>query len=196
MRRRNLLIIATLFCLVLSVWAGDMEKLTELMKTKVATITGILENQAMAKEKKNEKIEAATNAMFDYRLMARLSLGKDDWSKLDKAKQEEYMGLFERRIKDSYLEKLHLYTDEKVVVEAAKEGEKGRIHVPSFIMAKDGKTEMLYKFYKAKSGEWLIYDVEIAGVSIVQTYRAQFAEILKTKNVFELLDMLKSQEQL
>lgn len=194
--KRRFVTFLTFFSLLLPLWAGDMENLTELMKTKVAAITGILENNALAKEQKNARIEGATNALFDYKLMARLSLGKKEWGELDETKRNEYMGLFERRIKDSYLEKLHLYTDEKVVVEAAKAGEKGRIHVPCYILAKDGKTEMLYKFYKAKSGEWLIYDVEIAGVSIVQTYRSQFAEILKTKSVFELIEKLKSQEQL
>ena len=94
------------------------------------------------------------------------------------------------------MDKLHLYTDEEVVVESAVLEKPGRIHVPCFIVAKDGKTEMVYKFYKAKSGSWQIYDVEIAGVSIVQTYRAQFAEILKSKDVHGLIEKMRSSEQL
>jgi phospholipid transport system substrate-binding protein len=73
---------------------------------------------------------------------------------------------------------------------------KDRISIPSFILSKEGKTEMVYKFYKAKNGSWLIYDVEIAGVSIVQTFRAQFAEILKTHDVFGLIEKLHGTEKL
>lgn len=60
------------------------------------------------------------------------------------------------------------------------------------ILTKTDKIEMLYKFYRSKNGTWLIYDVNIAGVSIVQTYRAQFIEILKRKTVYELIDQLRS----
>lgn len=182
--------------MMLPLAAADAEDLTKTMREKVALITDILANQSMKKEDKNSKIEASTNYLFDYKLMARLSLGKKEWNELDAGKRDEYTGLFERRIKNSYLEKLHLYTDEKVLVENAQQTKKDRIEVPSFILAKDGKTEILYKFYQNKQGTWLIYDVLIAGVSIIQTYRAQFDEILKTKNVFELIEKLKSSEEL
>ena len=176
--------------------AGDTENLTKLIKEKVAYITGVLRDKSLTKEAKNVKMEAATDYLFDYGLMSMLSLGKKDWSVLKGAKRTEYTDLFEKRIKNSYMDKLHLYTDEEVAVENAVQEKPGRIHVPCMIIAKDGKTEMVYKFYKSKSGSWLIYDVEIAGVSIVQTYRAQFAEILKTKDVFGLIEKMRSSEQL
>ena len=187
---------AVLLLLCGALTAGDTEDLTHLMKEKVAYITSVLGDKALEKEAKNLKMEAATDYLFDYALMGRLSLGKNEWGSLSPAQKTEYSGLFERRIKDSYMDKLHLYTDEQVVVEPAFEEKKGRIHVPCQIIAKDGKTAMVYKFYKSKAGSWLIYDVEIAGVSIVQTYRAQFAEILKTKNVHELIEKMRSSEQL
>ena len=44
-------------------------------------------------------------------------------------------------------------------------------------------------FYKKKqNNQWYIYDVELVGVSIIQTYRKQFSEFLKTKTVKELID--------
>ncbi len=55
--------------------------------------------------------------------------------------------------------------------------------------------EIIYKFYKDKNGSWMIYDVDILGVSIIQTYRTQFAEIL-TKEPFEkLLEKLKQPDE-
>ena len=55
--------------------------------------------------------------------------------------------------------------------------------------------EIVYKFYKPKkpiSGKdkWLIYDVEILGVSILKTDKAQFREFLQTKTIFELMKEL------
>lgn len=181
---------------ILTLWAGDAEDLTQTMQEKVLFITDVLADKALPKEQKKSKIEEAINPLFDYTLMARLSLGKKEWKELEVAKRKEYAGLFERRIKDSYLNKLDLYTDEEVVVESAVQTKLTRIEVPTMILTKTDKIEMLYKFYHSKKGTWLIYDVKIAGVSIVQTYRAQFIEILKSKTVFELIDQLKSSESL
>ena len=33
-----------------------------------------------------------------------------------------------------------------------------------------------------KNGEWFIYDIDLVGVSIIQTYRQQFAGLLKEKS--------------
>jgi phospholipid transport system substrate-binding protein len=51
---------------------------------------------------------------------------------------------------------------------------------------------MLYKFWKSRQG-WKIYDLEIAGVSVVQTYRSQFDQVLRN-GTFE--DLLKELEKL
>ena len=43
------------------------------------------------------------------------------------------------------------------------------------------------------SNEWLIYDVDLVGVSIIQTYRQQFAGILKEKTFDEMFEQFKNQ---
>jgi len=50
---------------------------------------------------------------------------------------------------------------------------------------------MLYKFYRTAQG-WKIYDVEIGGVSVIQTYRSQFDGVLSEGTIDDLLGKLKS----
>jgi phospholipid transport system substrate-binding protein len=50
---------------------------------------------------------------------------------------------------------------------------------------------MIYKFYRGKEG-WKVYDVEILGVSVVQTYRSQFDGFLKNGSFAELMEKLKT----
>lgn len=173
-------------------WAGAEEELTSLMQKKVGVITSILRQAELDRGEQDRRMQAATDALFDYRLMGMLSLGKPAWSKLSAESRETYLARFEKRVKESYMDKLHLYTDEEVVVEPGIRTEKNRIHVPSKVLGKDGKMEILYKFYPAKGGKWLIYDVEISGVSIIQTYRAQFDELLKTGTPEELVEKLEA----
>jgi phospholipid transport system substrate-binding protein len=54
---------------------------------------------------------------------------------------------------------------------------------------------MIYKFRKHKKRGWLVYDVNILGVSFIQTYRSQFAGVLKTKTMDELIEDLKNPEK-
>ena len=66
-----------------------------------------------------------------------------------------------------------------------------RITLQSNIIGKDETYKVVYKFYKQKNrNNWLIYDVDLVGVSIVQTYRKQFQEYLKTKSFKQLLQSL------
>ena len=89
------------------------------------------------------------------------------------------------RLKASYLEKLSLYSDEKIVYKATiKVGKK--IRIPTDLISKGSKISMLYKLYKAKNG-WRIYDIEIQGVSIIRTYRSQFDQVLRKGTFNDLL---------
>lgn len=181
-----------LMFLASQLYANDAQDLTQTMKEKVEYITTVLADKTTSKDIKNNKIRKETNALFDYTLMARLSVGKKAYKSLDTKKREEYIDIFMRYFESSYIDKLHLYTDEEIIVEDARQTKTTRIQVPVTIKDETTETKMLYKFHHSKKTVWIIYDVEIAGVSILQTYRAQFAEILKTKTVIELIEQLKS----
>lgn len=54
-----------------------------------------------------------------------------------------------------------------------------------------GKKNIIFKFYN-DNNNWLIYDVDVLGVSIVQTYRSQFGDILANQGFDALLQKLES----
>jgi phospholipid transport system substrate-binding protein len=47
--------------------------------------------------------------------------------------------------------------------------------------------------YKNRKGQWKSYDLELLGVSIVQTYRTQFENALKGKTAADLLNKMGKQ---
>ncbi|MHM47284.1 ABC transporter substrate-binding protein, partial [Campylobacter coli] len=47
------------------------------------------------------------------------------------------------------------------------------------------------KFYN-NNNDWLIYDIDVLGVSIVQTYRSQFGDILANQDFDTLLQKLEN----
>ena len=117
------------------------------------------------------------NPLFDFKVMARNSLGRKHWVNMTRAQKKEFLDLFVKRLQESYLEKLDLYTDENVVIENATQVKK-RIHVLTRLVSKTDKKDMVYKFWKSKRRGWGVYDIVILGVSVVQTYRSQFNGLL------------------
>ena len=160
------------------------------MDSKIQTITQILQNKSLSLESKKEQIAPTVDTIFDYQTMSKISLGRA-WKKLSSSQQEQFSQKFEQKLKNSYFEKLELYTDQKVVVKELEKPKATRIYLHSEIVGAEESYEIIYKFYKVKnSNDWKIYDIDLTGVSIIQTYRKQFSEFLKTKSFDELLASL------
>lgn len=184
--------IVVLFCSILlaqPALADDKSDILKTVKTQIDVVIDTLKQKDLDKKTKDQKIIDAVVPFFDFDLMAKLSLGKQGWVAMNKTQRAEFSDLFVKRLQESFLEKLDLYTDEEVVVDEAKKVN-NRIHVVTHLVSKDDKMEMVYRFYKSKT-DWMVYDVEILGVSMVQTYRSQFASILKDSSVEELLKRLR-----
>ncbi len=170
--------------------ALEQNAIKPVMRQKVDEIITLINDRNLTKAQRNAKIEQTIDPLFDFTMMAKLSLGKHAWKKASKAQRKAYVKLFERRIKDSYMSKLDMYSNEKIILEEPKKVKK-RIHLNSYIIQKGEKKEVLYKFYRSKKRGWVIYDVDVLGVSIIQTYRSQFAGVLKKGSMDALLQKLR-----
>ena len=188
------LIYAVLFTLIFSqsVIADDKKEAEEVLKGKLEAVILVLEKKELNEETKKKEIVEIVTPMFNFSLMSKLTLGKKHWPGFTKEQKERFTELFTKRLKDSYLDKMMLYTDEKIEYkESVQVGKK--VQIPTILTSKDNKISMLYKLYKSKQG-WKIYDIEIQGVSLISTYRSQFDEILRNKTVDDLLAKLEKPE--
>jgi phospholipid transport system substrate-binding protein len=170
--------------------AADDNSAMELLKVKLDAVIKIVQDNDLVKQKKNSEIINIVSPIFNFSLMAKLSLGKKYWPNLTIEQKEKFTGLFIKLLKKAYLKKLTLYTDEKIVFKAPVLSGK-KVHIPTEVISKDSRrTSMLYKLYKSKQG-WQIYDMEIEGVSIISSYRSQFAHVLRNRNMDDLLQMIE-----
>ena len=175
--------------LSLSVLADDKGTAEEFLKSKLDNVFDILQKADLEEHAKREQIEEIVTPMFDFKRMAKLSLGRKHWPNLSQDHRERFTELFVERLRHSYLNKLTAYTDEKVLYEPPMAVKK-KVHVPTLLISEGKKITMLYKLYPASS-TWKIYDVEIQGVSIIRSYRAQFDEILQKGTFDDLLQKMQ-----
>ena len=184
-----------LLCLLLSATPSLAEgpaEARELVVTKIDAVMMLLQDESLDKAGRDVQIVALVAPIFDYPTMARLSLGKKHWPQLNPEEKASFSDLFIDRLQQSFLEKLDIYTDEKVLYgELLKKGKK--VHVPTTLVSKDSRIEMLYKMYRTAEG-WKVYDLEISGVSVIQTYRSQFDGVLSDGTIDDLLEKLKTDD--
>ena len=186
---------AIVFTLMLSRTAisDDTTAVRQLIKCKLDAVTRVLQKKDLERDAKNKEILEIVMPIFDFSLMAKLTLGQKYWPGLSEEKQKRFTELFVKRLKDSYLEKMTLYTGNEKIVFKDPVSMNKKIHIPTELIARDTTISMLYKLYKSKNN-WQIYDVEVEGVSIVQTYRSQFYQVLGDGSIDDLLLKLEQPE--
>ncbi|MEE8431209.1 MAG: ABC transporter substrate-binding protein [Candidatus Desulfatibia sp.] len=172
--------------------AADNKSAAEVvLKSKLEAILALLQQKELEQQAKTKEAVKIIEAMFDFPLMARLTL-KKYWAGLDQEKKERFIELFKKNLKEFYLETLNLYTDEKIVYKAPVQGKKKRkVLIPTELISKGERISMDYKLYRSKNN-WKIYDVEIKGTSIIRTYQSQFYHDMRSGTIDDLIQKLEN----
>ena len=188
--KRYLNAILILIALSQTVLADDKIAVRDLLKSRIDAVMGVLGRKDLDGEAKKDKISEIVQTIFDFSLMAKLALGRNCWSDLTEENKDRFTKLFTKRLKESYLRKIDLYTDEKVIYEEPLQVKK-KLHISTSLISKDDKISVLYKLYNSHN-DWKIYDIEVQDVSLIRSYRSQFSESLQSGTIEELMtDMEK-----
>jgi len=172
--------------------AGDAEDAAALVRDAVEAVLGCLRDADMAPEAKREKIVGIIEPVFDFALMGKLALGERNWTAMSPSEREEFTALFTRRLKDSYLGKIELFTEGEVVYEPPRAAG-NKIHVATRVRSKSDDVKVVYKLYRKGAEGWRGYDFEIEGVSMIASYRSQYAEVLSSGTAKDLLARMREQ---
>jgi phospholipid transport system substrate-binding protein len=172
-----------------AVTAHEKNAAEEFLKSNLDAVFALLQKKDLSQQAKNSEIVEIVTPMFDFKLMAKLSLGPKYWPDLSPEQKQRFTELFVERLRRSYLNKITAYTDEKVVYESPVAVNQ-KVHVPTLLVSKGNEISMLYKLYPS-SNSWKIYDIEIQGVSIIRSYRSQFREILQRGTFDDLLQKME-----
>lgn len=166
---------------------------TEGVKYTTDKILAIVSDPVLkAPEKKEEKarlIRAAVDERFNWKEMSRRTLARH-WSKRTEEEKKEFTDLFGKLLERTYLERVEGYSGEKVLyIDEVIDGKYGIASV-KIVTKKDTEISVLYKV-KKKGEDWLVYDISIERVSLINNYRKQFNSIIVRSSYKDLVDKLK-----
>lgn len=191
--KRLLYIVLIVFLTAQTGLADDKDTAKKFVESKLNAAIAVLQKKDLDQQKKKDQVVEIVTPMFDFHLMAKLSLGRKYWPGLSEKNRVKFTDLFIKRLKSSYLEKLSLYTDQIVVYKTPVQDQR-KVMIPTELVSKDNKISMLYKLYKSNH-DFKIYDIEIEGISIIVTYRSQFDQILSKGTIDDLILQLEKPEK-
>ena len=140
-------------------------------------------------ERNRESISKILLTRFDYTAMAQRSLG-NRWVDLN-GKEKEFVAVFTNFLENSYMTTLGSYRGEKVVYDRDRiEGDAAEVDT-RVIGGEGSPIKIDYKLH-LMGEQWMVYDAVIDDVSVVGNYRSQFARILRTSSLEELLQTLRA----
>jgi phospholipid transport system substrate-binding protein len=150
-----------------------------------------LRGEARTVDRRRAVRKIATD-IFDFSEMARRSLGRH-WQGLSEAERREFVGLFTDLLERSYISRIENYGGERISY--ASERMDGEVAtVPTRIITKNG-TEVPVDYRMLKRGDrWLVYDVNIEGVSLINNYRTQFNKIIQTSSYADLVKRMRAKQ--
>ncbi len=165
----------------------------EKLKTSVGKVFTVMSDKELTIDQKKIQVVEITSSVFGYPLMAKLSLGKNHWSQFSPEQRTEFTSLFTRLFQDFYVDKLDLFSDEKVIFQPPIIVSEKKVQIPTVLLSKEKEYSMQYKMAKTKNG-WRIYDIEIEGVSLIHTYRSQYNHILESGEIEDLLTKMREKK--
>ncbi len=170
-------------------WA--QEQPMEVVKHVIDNALDILGNTAIPKGQRRQMVKNIVDPHFDYREMAKLSLGQT-WYRISAGQRGEFVHLFSDLLEASYSDKIIKYA-QRVKIDYTRVIPMGenRVEVRTVVVKPNDRIPLNYRLLR-EDGTWKVYDVVIEGVSLVANYRSQFRRIIHRSSYADLVRRLQT----
>lgn len=130
----------------------------------------------------------------DLQGVARSVVGRNYWYQSSVQLRKKFIRVFTDYVIDMYSSAFAAFTEEKIVfrpMRSYKSSQRRALIYSNIIKPGAPPLSLNYRLIK-KGNRWKIYDFSVDGVSMVQSYRAQFASSLRQGGLPKLIQELKN----
>ncbi|SEG11906.1 MlaC/ttg2D family ABC transporter substrate-binding protein [Nitrosomonas ureae] len=180
--------------LALPAWSVDLAPDRLVDKTVKEVIEIIQKDETLKngdREKMFDLIETKILPHFNFTRMTQLAMGQH-WSKAQPEQQNRIVDEFRTLLVRTYSNALTSYHDETIKVNPLPElGDRTETKVRTMVIQGKGKEPVPIDYSMEKKPDgWKVYDVTVAGVSLVTNYRGTFNSQVRKGGVDGLLKAL------
>ncbi len=182
------------FCSAGSVIAQDSVAPDQLVKTLTDQVLDIVRNDKSLKAGKTEsavkKIETVVKPHFDFRRMTMLAVGRY-WRDATAEQKDRLVEEFYTLLVRTYSNALTQYSNQTVRFKPFRMAPEDKtVRVQTDILQSGAQPVTVDYVLENRSGDWKVFDVVVAGVSLVTNYRSNFAQEVASGGIDGLIRSL------
>ena len=187
-------LIALVFATLLAAAVQAQEAPDVLVKQVTEEVLDIIRKDKDIQNGNTKKVIQLVDAKviphFNFKHMTALAVGKD-WRKASPQQQEQLVAEFKTLLVRTYSNALTGYKNQKVVYKPFKMNpDDSDVLVRTEVQQPGNKPVQLdYSLEKMDSG-WKVYDVSVAGISLVTNYREQFGQEVRNGGIDGLIKVI------
>lgn len=150
----------------------------------------VINNQGLGKEQKRTQLEGLFSGSVDIPWVGRFVLGRF-WRDATEAQRQRYLSEYGKFITANYAGRFAEYTGGSYTIKGATDDGDGKFTVTMQMTSPDNQQVLVnYRLHNAEKGGLKIFDVVVEGVSLLTTQRSEFAQVLGSKGLDELISQL------
>ncbi len=146
-------------------------------------------------KKAAELVDKKVAPHFDFMRMTRLALGRE-WRQANADQQKVLANEFQTLLVRTYSKALTEYKNQIVDVKPlALKAADTDVKVRSEIKQSGAKAIQLDYYLQKTNDSWKVYDIEVAGMSLVTNYRESFANEVRSSGIDGLIKVLQAKNK-
>lgn len=189
------LCLAALFLMPLSLHASEHGP-TDQLKPIIDELIAILDDESLKgeshKKERRAKIMSVISIGFDFREMSRRVLGST-WNTISAEDRNYFTVQMTKLLENVYIGKLETYSGEKV--DFVAERVKGKRAQVTTLVEHEGSALPVHYIMQNENKSWMVYDINIEGVSLIRNYMEQFSSILRQEKYEGLLKTIEEKNK-
>lgn len=189
------LFILSLLCM--NVYAATQQSAEQVVREAVEQTTAKLNAEKDQLKSHPNRIYDLIQSMvvphFNFPLISRLVLGRTTWDAATDQQKKEFIHEFTTLLIRTYAKALQEYSDQNVVFLPVKKSPNSKlVEVKTEVTGKSSskKTPINYRMYLS-DGKWKVLDLVVDGISLVNSYRGEYASIVRQDGLDGLIAKMK-----
>ncbi|MEN9449588.1 MAG: periplasmic binding protein of phospholipid transporter [Pseudomonadota bacterium] len=189
-------VIFALFGLLICTMAWAVSSPVDILQnTSNQLISALQRNQATLKTKPQVVYGIVNQILLphvDVMSMSSKALGREAWLRATPTQKQAFSQQFVTLLIRTYSSALAQYTNERVnfLPLRGDYNNQSRVQVNSVIVRESGPSINLSYRMMRVGGQWMLYDFSVDGVSIIESFRSQFVEVLQQRGIDGLINEL------
>jgi phospholipid transport system substrate-binding protein len=171
---------------------GPMEQL----RPTLSKLTSVLTDPALKgdewKVERRARIMNSIKQGFDFTEMCQRILG-GTWNDISPDQRIQFTELMTKLLENVYIGKLETYSGQTIgYVSERVKGQRAQV---STLIEDNGLEIPVHYIMALENEKWMVYDINIEGVSLVRNYMQQFKSILRTEKFEGLIKVLEEKNK-